>query len=308
MAGAEHTRHGQRLSPGIVPMRILVTGANGLLGSFLVPYLKHRGHDVVTHARRPGADVQFDLADSKGAAGGIDAVSPDAIVNLAAMTNVDECESDFQGAFAANALTVSHLAGWSRAGSGRHLVHISTDQLYDAPGPCTETQVTIRNAYALTKFTGELMAAGDGVTILRTNFFGRSRAPQRVSFTDWLYRALVAGTPTPVFDDVQFSPLSFESLARCIAHALHTRPRGTFNVGASSGCSKADFAFAFARVLELSPAGLVRTEIAAAGSLKARRPHDMRMDSSQFEKMLGERLPTVEEEIRAMRSEYRDPT
>ena len=78
-------------------MRIVVTGATGLLGSTLVPILVARGHEVVRLRRRESeaaGDASADLADAADVTLALDRVAPDVIVNLAAMTNVDACERD----------------------------------------------------------------------------------------------------------------------------------------------------------------------------------------------------------------------
>lgn len=289
-------------------MRLLVTGGTGLLGSFLVPFLRERGHEVVCHSQISGSECQFDATDPLALKAGLAEVGPDVVINLVALTQVDACEDDPQRAYLLNVKSVMHLADWARGDSGRHLLHISTDHVYDSVGPSREDGVTIRNYYALSKFAGELAAATARSTVLRTNFFGRSRCARRASFTDWLYNALTTNTAVTVFDDVLFSPVSIETLSRCIEQAAIARPLGTFNVGSGNGLSKAEFAYQFAAAVGLRADALMPSRSSTARVLKARRPTDMRMDSSRFEQTFGFALPQLVDEITSMRSEYREHT
>lgn len=285
--------------------RVLVLGASGLLGTSLVPYLRSRGFTVLRHGRSGDADVQAELTNQGAVSTALDAAKPDVIVNLAAMTNVDECERQPQQAYLANVLAVENVSRCIRErGSQAHLVQISTDQLYDGKGPHGEEDVTVANYYAFSKYAGELAAATVPSTILRTNFFGPSERGGRTSLSDWLVKSFRDKTSITVFEDVLFSPLSIATLSRVIADVIGKRPAGVFNAGSGSGMSKADFAFALADALGL-PVNAVRRGQSAEVKLTAYRPKDMRMDSSRFEAAIGTPMPTLLDEIRSMKNHYR---
>jgi dTDP-4-dehydrorhamnose reductase len=288
--------------------KILVTGATGLLGATLVPQLERRGHTVLRHGHRGAAQFRADLRDPAQTAAMLEQARPDCIINLAALTDVDRCEREPNEAYELNVVSLENICGWIRSGApGCHLVQISTDQVYDGPGPNPESAVTIRNTYAFSKIAAELVAAGAAGTVLRTNFFGRSRCPTRTSFSDWILQSIHAGRPLALFEDVHFSPLSLSTVSAMIERVVRERPRGVFNLGAAGGASKADFAFAFARALNLPTAQMQRTASSRAPQLAARRPRDMRMDSGLFERTMGLELPPLSDEINSMRSEYLEP-
>jgi dTDP-4-dehydrorhamnose reductase len=288
--------------------KILVTGATGLLGATLVPQLERRGHAVMRHGHRAAAQFRADLRDPAQVAAMLARAAPDCIINLAALTDVDRCEREPDEAYQLNVAGLKNLCGWMREHAPNcHLVQLSTDQVYDGAGPNPESAVAIRNTYAFSKIAAELVAAGVEGTVLRTNFFGRSRCPTRASFSDWILQAIREQRPLRLFEDVQFSPLSLSTVSDMIERVVRGRPRGVFNLGASVGASKADFAFAFARALDLPTAQLERTLSSSAPALAARRPRDMRMDSGLFERTLGLELPTLHDEINTMRSEYLEP-
>lgn len=286
-------------------VRILLTGATGLLGSTLGAKLESRGFSVVRQARRTG-DVSADLTDRAATARLIESSAPDCIVNLVALTDVDRCEANPQHAYLANTRTVENLTAATRASQVvRHLVHISTDQVYDGPGPHSEEDVQLKNYYSFSKYAGELAAAGVPSTVIRTNFFGRSMCPDRKSFSDWLVGALRRAESVRVFEDVQFSPLSLDSLTGFLCLTLERRLPGVFNLGAHEGTSKADFCFALAEALGLPTGGMKRGSAFDAG-LRAYRPGDMRMDCTRFERAFGVQLPTLRQEIESVARHYRE--
>jgi dTDP-4-dehydrorhamnose reductase len=284
---------------------VLVIGATGLLGSTLAPALAASGHSVVTHGFSASAQVKADLSDFDQASSLLAKVQPDCIVNLAALTNVDLCEREPHRAYLLNVATVTNLARAMREQAGPcHLVQISTDQVYDGAGPHAEGQVTVTNTYAFSKIAAELAAAAVPSTILRTTFFGRSRCAARTSFSDWILHALRTEAPLNVFDDILFSPLAIDTLAAMIGRVVQQRPIGLFNLGAKDGMSKADFAFALAKVMDLPTANITRTVSTASPALDAYRPKDMRMDCSLFERTMGLQLPTLIDQIHSLRSDY----
>jgi dTDP-4-dehydrorhamnose reductase len=284
---------------------LLVIGATGLLGSTLAPVLAASGHSVVTHGFSGAAQEKADLCDFAQTSSLVARVKPDCIINLAALTNVDLCEREPHKAYLLNVATVTHVARAIREQAPHcHLVQISTDQVYDGSGPHSEANVTIANTFAFSKIAAELAAASVPSTILRTNFFGRSRSDSSTSFSDWIVQSLREGALINVFDDILFTPLDIKTLASMIERLVSIRPVGLFNLGAREGMSKAAFAFALADVMALPTNHITRTVSTASQALDAYRPKDMRMDSSLFERTMGLQLPTLIDQIHLLRSDY----
>lgn len=285
---------------------VLVTGATGLLGSRLVPLLQTRGHQVTRLGHTHVAQLNADLVSYEQTARALDQARPEVIINLTALTNVDRCETHPQEAYLLNVKPVENLSAWMQSTSRPcHLIQISSDQVYDGAGPHAESELTIRNHYAMSKLAGEFAAGTVNSTILRTNFVGRSQREGRASFTDWLYDALRGRASVNVFEDVMFSPLAIGSLCDCIERAIGEKPMGIFNLGSRDGMSKADFAFAFAGAVGLPTNALVRSNASAVATLAARRPTDMRMQCEKFEMRMGFKLPRLIDEIQVLAREYR---
>jgi dTDP-4-dehydrorhamnose reductase len=275
-----------------------------MLGSSLCPMLEAAGHVVMRQSREGGFDLQFNPSDSQAWHSVLSDQRPEAVVNLAAATIVDRCEINPQWAYDAN---VGPVLAFVRAAHDcrqrPHLVHISSDQVYDGAGPHLEDAPRPCNVYALSKLTAELTIREYPSTVLRTNFFGASRSPDRRSFSDWIVGSLRAEEPITIFNDVLFSALHLDSLSNVVARALELRPHGTFNVGTADGISKANFALALAERLGLSTAAL-RVGSIADVRLRARRPLDMRMDNVRFEQAFGMSAPTMSGQIDHTASDY----
>lgn len=287
---------------------VFVFGASGLLGASLVPALRARGHTVLAQSRGPGADLCLDPSDRLAVSAALAIHRPAAVINLVAATNVDQCETQTELAWQANAGVVAAIAEGILAldndpASRPHLVHISTDQVYDGPGPHAEDEVHPINVYGLSKYTGELLAERVGATVLRSNFYGRSRCAGRVSFSDWLVRSLREKTPITVFDDVKFSAIHIDTLCGFVARSIELRPAGIFNAGCRDGISKAGFAMALAGALGL-PTDNVKVGTSADVVLTARRPLDMTLQVARLEAALDLQCPNMLNEIEHTSKEY----
>ena len=145
---------------------MLVTGAGGQLG-----------HDVAAHCMAAGDEVialdrsQLDVTDRALVHGAISSARPDAVINCAAWTAVDACESDVDRAFTANALSVR----WLREAcdvTGGHLVTISTDYVFDGTldRPYHEWDVpSPQSVYGSSKLAGEREAT-ERSAVVRTSW------------------------------------------------------------------------------------------------------------------------------------------
>lgn len=285
-------------------MNILVFGASGLLGPVLCQRLREAGHAVTGFRRSSAASCGTEREMASAFASTIERVAPECVINLIAATNVDQCESDMAHAALLNCFVPQLLVDLCKR--GEHLIHVSSDQVYEGNGPHGESSVRPVNAYALTKFIGEYPVVRAGGCVLRTNFFGKSHTPSRTSLSDWLVSAGRSSQPSNVFEDVWFSPLGMASLSAAILRAVEMRLAGLFNVGAADGVSKAAFARLLFKSLNLDERLLSPVSINSV-ELKAPRPKDMRMDSSHFSRVSGFELPTVRKEIQDEAARYARP-
>lgn len=275
-------------------MRILICGATGLLGRELAPSLEDAGHAVASHGFGKQASHQADLTDPATTRKLLTDVTPDAIINLVALTNVDACERDPSSAIRLNMGVALHLARY--AASGVRLIHISSDQVYSGRGPHLEDAVCPINVYGLSKYAGERPVLEAGGVVLRTNFLGRSRVEGRRGFVDWAVESLRTQTQITLATDVLAGPLSMTSLVTLIGHVVEQYRPGCYNLGTRDGASKRDLVHGLARRLDLSLAS-ASDGLAADLQLTAPRPQDMRMQVERFERAYEVSLPSIEDEL-----------
>lgn len=206
-------------------MRILVTGAAGQVGARVVEALED-DHEVLG-----AAHDTLDLADREQVEQVVAELAPDAVVNAAAMTNVDACERDPERAYAVNALGVRTLAQAS-ARRGAHLVHVSTDYVFD--GDSTEPyhewdRVRPISHYGRSKLGGEQEVERHAASwaIVRTSWvFGR-RGHDLLS---WAFDAFDRGELDGVLADQVSIPTYAPDLAVLLARFARQRRQGLFHV------------------------------------------------------------------------------
>jgi dTDP-4-dehydrorhamnose reductase len=137
--------------------RILLLGGTGLLGATLMPFLECSGYLVDLHGRTNATKYNADISDAGDAFRLLELIKPVVVVNLIGLTDVDRCEAQPNEAYLANVRTVENIVGWIKQKKAPcHLVHISTDQVYDGSGLHKEEIVTLKNYYAFSKYAGEL--------------------------------------------------------------------------------------------------------------------------------------------------------
>ena len=279
-----------------------------MLGSSLSRYLAARGHEVFVQSRKNGANLQFDAGDFDALLANSKALCPEVIVNLVAATDVDLCEKNPAFAYQGNVRPAAILAAVvARLSVRPTLIHISTDHLYDGEGYKQETDVSLVNEYAISKFSAESALLVEGATILRTNFFGKSECPGRASLTDWLFSSLNTQTPVTVFDNVLFNPLHINVLCEYIERVIAKPASGVFNLGARNGGSKAALAMGLCKRLFLDCSNLRQGKFEPSEKL-AKRPFDMRMNCDKFSRQYSIVLPTFESQIDLAASQYHDQT
>jgi dTDP-4-dehydrorhamnose reductase len=262
-------------------MRILVTGAAGQVGARVVECLA--AHDVLAAAH--GA---LDLADREQVEQVVGTFAPEAIVNAAAVTDVDGCERDPERAFAVNALGVRHLAH-AATRTGAHVVHISTDYVFDgeATRPYDEWEgVAPVSEYGRSKLAGEreLAAHARSWAVVRTSWVFGKRGSDLIS---WAFGAYERGELTGVLADQQSIPTYAPDLALLLGRFAVERREGLFHVtSGSEACTRHEFVVAALRSRGLDADGVER--VTDVPDRPARRPAFSALDNRALRL---ERLP-----------------
>jgi dTDP-4-dehydrorhamnose reductase len=228
-------------------MKILITGANGMLGSALCRLYSKKHEVIALHRDREcfnacKVDYSLELRDSTQLKSHLSQIKPDIIIHCAGLTNIDGCEQELALSHEANVVVCENIA---RACSNIKLVYISTDQVYGETEDHSETNELLLplNQYGKTKLLGEqkIQELSDDYLILRTNIFGWNVKPERISSAEWIYKTIKNQDEISLFTDYTFSPISTECLGDIILQLLEIDYSGVINVGSSSTCSKYEF-------------------------------------------------------------------
>lgn len=204
-------------------MRLLVTGAAGQLGHDLVAFAREEGDEVIAFDRS-----QLDVGDPTEVRDRVAAAAPDIVVNCAAWTAVDACESDPVRAERDNASAVGFLRDACEV-IGAHLVQISTDYVFDGTldRPYVETdEPNPRSVYGVSKLAGE-RAAGPVATIIRTSWVCGEAGGNMVKT---VLRLLGEHDTLSFVDDQRGCPTFTADLAMMVHRLAQDRPSGVFHV------------------------------------------------------------------------------
>ncbi|HYE06657.1 MAG TPA: dTDP-4-dehydrorhamnose reductase [Planctomycetota bacterium] len=213
----------------------LIIGGDGMLGRTL----SRRWADAAAHGR-----AQVDLTRPETIAAALDARRPTIVVNCAAMTAVDACESDRERAFAVNAHGAGDLAAaCDRAGAT--LVHISTDYVFpgDLDRPYREDDATgPRTVYGQSKLAGEIAVRERcrSHLIARIAWLYGAGGPSFVHTMAKL--AAQAGGPLNVVDDQRGNPTSTDAVADHLGLLIARGIRGTVHLSCEGETTWFDFA------------------------------------------------------------------
>lgn len=226
-------------------MRLLVTGANGQLGRAIAQALEAQDAPIAY----AGYEADFvdlpelDIADATVVEAWFDSHEPyDVVVNCAAFTNVDGCESNFPAAFRANALGPMNLA-LACSKCGATLVHVSTDYVFPGtePGERVESDVPAPiSAYGRSKLAGEglAMAANPRTHVVRTAWlYGDGK-----NFVCTMLALGETHNEVTVVDDQLGNPTSAADLAHEILRIVLSDSFGVWHCTNEGTCSWADLA------------------------------------------------------------------
>lgn len=279
-------------------MKILVTGANGLLGQKLVSLLQEKGNiHVVATARgnsaQPITQGEFrslDVTDNNQVEKLVAETKPDVIIHTAAMTQVDDCETKRDECILNNVTAVEHLVAACRA-HNVHLVHVSTDFIFDgSTGPLDElAEPNPVNFYGESKLAAEKAIQSSGISwsILRTVLvYGVTNDMSRSNIVLWVKKSLEEKKSISVVNDQWRTPTLAEDLAQGCYLAAIKKARGVFNISGKDFMSPFDIAVQTAEFFKLD-----KTLIQATDSTKfkqlARRPMKTGFIIDKAKKELG---------------------
>ena len=283
-------------------MKILLLGKNGQVGWELQRALAPLGELIALGSDGAGA-LTGDFSRPDSLAATVRAVAPQIIVNAAAHTAVDKCESEPDLARALNAAAPAVLASEAKI-LGALLLHYSTDYVFDGSGsmPWVEDAATgPLSVYGATKLEGEQLIRASGCLhlILRTSWVYAARGG---NFAKTMLKLAQERERLTVIDDQVGAPTGADSLADLSAHMLRStlqRPElaGTYHAAASGETSwhgyaqhVIEFARAAGRPIRVAPHAIEAVPTSAFPT-PARRPANSRMNTRKLRDSFGLALP-----------------
>jgi dTDP-4-dehydrorhamnose reductase len=253
-------------------MRILVTGSNGLLGQKLSRLLQEdddvyliataRGRSAVKITR--GEYHSMDISDRDSVESVLRFTKPEVVINTAAMTQVDDCETQREACWKANVTAVESLVRCCNA-LHVHLVHVSTDFIFDGSrGPLDEDETPRPvNFYGESKLAGEeiIRSTSASWAILRTVLvFGITQDMSRSNIVLWVKNSLEQKKTINVVNDQWRTPTLAEDLAMGCYLAAKKRAKGIFNISGKDFMSPYDIAIRTAEFFKLDKSLIKATD------------------------------------------------
>lgn len=245
-------------------MKVLVTGANGLLGQHLIRQLVDEGKFTI-HATGKGVSRlpygstngvtyhSVDLTDFKKAQALVEKISPHIIIHTAAMTQPNECAVDKSACWKTNVGATRVLVkGAHKAKS--YFIYVSTDFVFDGEeGPYDEhANPNPINDYGESKLLGEEIVEMSGLhwAIVRTVLVYGDKVPgSRTNFVLWVKEKLEAGEKIKVVNDQYRTPTYVEDLAKGILLVLMKHAKGIFHIAGKDMCTPWQLAIMIAGLL-----------------------------------------------------------
>jgi dTDP-4-dehydrorhamnose reductase len=228
---------------------------------------------------------------------------PNVIINTAAYTNVDGCETHKQDCWRVNVQGVENLVYASRV-TDAHLIHFSTDYLFDGEnGPYPEdAKPNPIGYYGKSKLASENVCQSSTTpsTVIRTNVLYGATVDRKPNFVTWVLDKLLSTEPFMVVDDQFSNPTIIDDLGWAVLRIIEKQATGIYNVAGADWCSRYDFAQKIAEVFKLNPANMKKVATADLGQ-KAPRPMKGGLVTLKAQTDLGIRLAGIEDGLFTMR-------
>jgi dTDP-4-dehydrorhamnose reductase len=260
-------------------MRILVTGANGLLGQKLIELLVAKPDCYVIATAKSnliatlprGEFHSLDITNASEIESVVSKTKPDVIINTAAMTQVDQCEAEKEKCWTANVTAVELLVKACEALKVR-LIHVSTDFIFDGTrGPLDETEKpNPLSYYGESKLAAEVAIQKSNINwaILRTVLvYGITKDMSRSNIVLWVKKSLEDGKTINVVNDQWRTPTLAEDLAIGCYLAAVKKAKGVYNISGEEMMTPYDIAIRTAEFF-----GLDKSLIKETDSTKFKQP------------------------------------
>ena len=293
-------------------MKILITGANGLLGQKLVAALATTKHFVLATGQGNCRILNLpsnatyetcDISIKEQVIHSLENFQPDVVIHSAAMTNVDECELNPEKCYMMNVVATQNIINACNQ-INCHLIHLSTDFIFDGKdGPYSEDGIPNPiSIYGQSKLDAEEIVQSSTCkwAIARTVLvYGISPGLSRTNIILWVKSSLEQGKPIQVVDDQFRTPTLAEDLAQGCILIAEKGATGIFNISGKDFLTPYAMANLTAEYFKLDKK-LITKASAATFSQPAKRPPRTGFDISKAINQLDYQPHSFEEGIQIL--------
>ena len=280
-------------------MKILITGANGLVGQKIKSeILKRKNIQLIATSKSPENNIldkdyifeTLDITNKSGTEYIIERYKPDILINTAAQANVNDCERNRSWCWEVNAEAVKHLTHVSNR-LNIHFIHFSTDFVFNGTQPSYNEESVPKpiNFYGICKQEAEefIMAHAKKWSIIRTILvYGYVPHMRRNNIVTWIYRSLRGGRSLKIVNDQFRAPTFGEDLAWAAIEIAVKGKTGIFHISGKEEMSIYEMALKIAEHFRLNKDLITPVPSSMLNEPAARPPHT-RFDLYKAEKELN---------------------
>ncbi|MFC1563943.1 SDR family oxidoreductase [candidate division KSB1 bacterium] len=293
---------------------ILLTGCHGLTGQYIIrskpDYVYLHGTDIDDISLVHGISYEyhkFDITDRKDVKNIIEALRPEWIINTAAFTDVDECESSKECCWRINVEGLENIIHYVKRTDAK-LIHISTDYIFDGKKEIYEPDDlgSPLNYYGKAKLAAENLVKASGLewTILRTStLYDVDNLKGRDNFVTWVIKSLQAGEKIKIVNDQWGNPTLARNLAETVWKVIEKNASGVYNAAGSEICDRLSFTREIAGVFDLDSSLIIPV---STGELKQKavRPLKIGLNVSTTEKDLELEFLSIKKGLTLFKMDY----
>jgi dTDP-4-dehydrorhamnose reductase len=283
---------------------VLITGADGFVGSFLCDYLSKEFKvfpTVVENKTNSGNLTQMDIINVKNVDAAIKKINPDIVLHLAGNKDVRFCEKSPKIAELVNKTGTANVSTAAEE-AGAFMVYLSTDYVFDGKTGMYKVDDPARpeTVYGKTKLAGEneVRKICAKYSICRASGIYDFNGKNILSF---ILGELIAGKKQEYYTDVSNSPTYIANLSEMIKRVIELEKTTTYHLSGKERASRYELALKAAEIFKLNKSLVVAKELGEEKRKEFLLPHDVSLDTTTSEKILKMKFLPVNEGLNAVK-------